>query len=112
LIDIESDSILKLKFPTIPLSSIWVSLTEEYPEISKRAVRKLLPFPANCLCVNLEFRDRVKQKQHTETSWKLRQAHTATVAHYTRFQIDMFIKSASSVTQRNLNTIICTVLLI
>ena len=55
MIDIESDSILKWKFATIPLSSVLVSLTEEYPEISKRAVRELLPFPANCLCVNLEF---------------------------------------------------------
>jgi hypothetical protein len=45
LIDIASDSVLKQKFPTISLSSFWASLTEEYPEISRCAVRKLLPFP-------------------------------------------------------------------
>ena len=49
MIDIDSDSILKQKFPSIPLSSFWVILTEEYPEISKGAIMELLLFPAVCL---------------------------------------------------------------
>jgi hypothetical protein len=50
LIDIARDSVWKQKFPTISLSSFWASKTEEYPEISRRAVRKLLPFPTTYLC--------------------------------------------------------------
>jgi hypothetical protein len=50
LTDIASDSVLKQKFPTISLSRSWASLTEEYPEILRCAVRKLLPFPTTCLC--------------------------------------------------------------
>ena len=41
-----SDSVLKQNLPTIYLSRFWASLTKEYLEISKRAVRKLLPFRA------------------------------------------------------------------
>jgi hypothetical protein len=50
LTDIASDSVLKQKSPTVSLSSFWASLTEEYPEISRRAVRKLLTFPTTYLC--------------------------------------------------------------
>lgn len=50
LIDIFSDSTLKQKFPTTLLSSFWTSLIEEYPEIARRAVKKLLPFATTYLC--------------------------------------------------------------
>jgi hypothetical protein len=49
-IDIASDSALKQKLPTIPLSSLGASLIEKYPEVSKRAAVKLLAFPSICLC--------------------------------------------------------------
>jgi hypothetical protein len=56
LIDIASDSVLKQKFPIISLSIYWVSLTEAYSDISKRALRKLLPLPVTY--VNTDFRNR------------------------------------------------------
>jgi hypothetical protein len=43
LIDIVSDSVMKQTLLNISLSRFPASLTEEYPEISKRVVGKLLP---------------------------------------------------------------------
>jgi hypothetical protein len=50
LINIASDSVLKQMFPTTPLSSFRAILTEDYTEISKNAVKNLLPFPTTYLC--------------------------------------------------------------
>jgi len=46
---IANDSVLKQNFLTICVPSFWTILTEEYPEIWKCAVRKLLLFPTTCL---------------------------------------------------------------
>jgi hypothetical protein len=43
----------------------------------------------------------VWQKLNTEISWILRQISDTSVTHYTRFKIDVFMKTASSVTLRN-----------
>jgi hypothetical protein len=50
LIDITSDTSLKQKFSELSLVEFWCSsLLQEYPQVSKRAVLKLLPFPTTYL---------------------------------------------------------------
>ena len=43
-IEITSDTQLKAKFEEVSLDVFWGNLSDEYPEISKRAVRVLLSF--------------------------------------------------------------------
>lgn len=50
LIDISSNRSLKEKFHQKPLINFWSSLLQEYPEISERAVKILLPFATTYLC--------------------------------------------------------------
>ena len=50
LSDLSSDSGLKLKFRQEPLSSFWTFLSNEYPSLSQRAVKFLLPFSTTYLC--------------------------------------------------------------
>ena len=49
-IEITSDTQLKAKFEEVPLDVFWGNLRDEYPEISKRAERVLLPFATTYLC--------------------------------------------------------------
>jgi hypothetical protein len=60
---IACDSVSKQKFPTISLTSLWASWTEEYPEISEHVVGILLPFTDTYLCEN--SRDRLWQRLNT-----------------------------------------------
>lgn len=50
LIDISSDSTLKMTFSSGTLSQFWNSVAKEYPELSKKAVRVILPFATSYLC--------------------------------------------------------------
>lgn len=50
LIDINTDSTLKQKFSCTNILSFWAQLAEEYPDVSNRAVKKLLPFSTTYLC--------------------------------------------------------------
>jgi hypothetical protein len=47
--DITSDTSLKKKFSELPLVEFWRSLLQEYPQVSKCAMLKLLPFPTTYL---------------------------------------------------------------
>ncbi|KAE8277954.1 Zinc finger MYM-type protein 6 [Larimichthys crocea] len=44
LIEMTSDSALRLRFPTIPLSQFWLEVEKQYPLIGQKAVGILLPF--------------------------------------------------------------------
>lgn len=50
LITISFNSSLKEFFPTVSLSAFWGSLYKSYPNISNKALRKLLPFVTTYLC--------------------------------------------------------------
>lgn len=50
LIDIASDSTLKDKFKKMNINHFWSGIQNEYPEISNRAVKILLPFATTYLC--------------------------------------------------------------
>ena len=50
LIEINSDTQLKAKFYEVPLDVLCENLHEEYPEISKQAIKILLPFATTSIC--------------------------------------------------------------
>jgi hypothetical protein len=50
LIDISSDSTLRTTFPSMSLPGFWSSVKMEYPEISCKAQRVLIPFATSYLC--------------------------------------------------------------
>lgn len=50
LIDISTDSSLKAKFQTQSLCEFWCDLENEFPVISKKALRALIPFASSYLC--------------------------------------------------------------
>ncbi|XP_069063747.1 zinc finger BED domain-containing protein 5-like [Pleurodeles waltl] len=50
LIDISSDSTLKVQFQSLSLLEFWCQTQDEYPVISKIALRVLIPFATSYLC--------------------------------------------------------------
>jgi hypothetical protein len=50
LIDISTDTGLKVTYTNIPLINFWAGLKEEFPHISSVAVTKLLLFPSTYMC--------------------------------------------------------------
>ncbi|CAI6344175.1 unnamed protein product [Macrosiphum euphorbiae] len=54
LIDISSDSSLRMKFSSFSLLEFWSSIKDEYSEISNKALRVLLPFATTTLLPNFE----------------------------------------------------------
>lgn len=50
LIELSCDNILKAKFIKMELSEFWISIQEEYPLLSKKALRTLIPFSTSYLC--------------------------------------------------------------
>ena len=49
-IDLKNDVVHKASFSELKLSTFWISLFSEYPELSTKAVRSLLPFGSSYLC--------------------------------------------------------------
>ena len=49
-IDLSSDSGLKLRFQSSNLFTFWISIREEYPEVSCQAVTFVMPFATTYLC--------------------------------------------------------------
>ena len=49
LIDLITDSSLKQKYNELPLNEFWLSLTEEYSNLSKLAIHVLFPFTTTYL---------------------------------------------------------------
>lgn len=50
MICLKSDIVRKTSFSQIELSEFWISLVKEYPELSTKAVKILLPFSTSYLC--------------------------------------------------------------
>lgn len=50
LIELSCDTTLKLKFVSMELSDFWISVKEEYPLLSCKALRILIPFATSYLC--------------------------------------------------------------
>jgi hypothetical protein len=50
LIDLSSDSTFRTRFPSMSLPGFWSSVKREYPEISCKALRVLIPFATSYLC--------------------------------------------------------------
>ncbi len=50
LIELSSDTQLEAKFRTVSLTIFWSDIFDEYPNLSKQAIRILLPFATNYLC--------------------------------------------------------------
>ena len=49
-IDLTCDSSLKRKFNSVNLTNFWISLNDEYPALTKKALRILVPFATSYLC--------------------------------------------------------------
>ncbi|XP_025419883.1 zinc finger BED domain-containing protein 5-like [Sipha flava] len=50
LIDISSDSSLRMQFSSYSLLGFWNNIKDEYPEVSNKALRILIPFATSYLC--------------------------------------------------------------
>ena len=50
LIEISSESNLKSSFDSVSLTVFWCNISDEYPVLSRRAMRVLLPFTTTYLC--------------------------------------------------------------
>ena len=55
LIDLSCDSTLKLKFGSMELFDFWISVKGEYPLLSGKALKTLIPFEPP-ICAKLDFR--------------------------------------------------------
>ena len=50
LIDLKNDSSRRDLFESLPVTKFWLSLASSHPQISKIALKKLLPFNSTWLC--------------------------------------------------------------
>ena len=50
LLEISADQKLKTKFEPIPLSEFYITLEKEHPQVSKEAIKRLIPFATTYLC--------------------------------------------------------------
>ena len=50
LIDLSSDQSLKMVFHTTPVPTFWISINGEYPLLSEKAMKVLLPFSTSYMC--------------------------------------------------------------
>ena len=49
-LELHSSQTAKTKFSSSSLIEFWCSMLEEYPELTKRALEPLIPFPTTYLC--------------------------------------------------------------
>ena len=49
-LELQSSPAAKTKFSSSPLIEFWCSMLQEYPELAKRALEVLIPFPTTYLC--------------------------------------------------------------
>ena len=51
LLEIANDGGLKSMFETTSnIHTVWIKVKVEYPDISTKTLKSLLPFPTSCLC--------------------------------------------------------------
>ena len=72
LASLSSDRGLKLKYAKLPLDAFWIAVMEEYPTLSKNAIKVLLNFSTSYLCelgfpyinnIRCKKRERLKNKE-------------------------------------------------
>ena len=49
-LELQSSQAAKIKFSSSSLIEFWCSMLQEYPELAKRALEALIPFPTTYLC--------------------------------------------------------------
>lgn len=77
LVDLSCDSALKLAFSQKHLTNFWLHVASEYPELSNRAVRFLMPFPTTYLCETgfsalVALKTKYRNKLNVEPDLRLR----------------------------------------
>lgn len=50
LIELTSDRALKEELSNLTLPTFWSKMSKEYPKLSEKAIKRLLPFPSTYLC--------------------------------------------------------------
>ena len=64
LASLSSDRGLKLKYAQLPLATFWISVMEEYPTLSKKAIEVLLQFSTSYLCeLGFSYLSNIKNKK-------------------------------------------------
>ena len=64
LASLSSDRGLKLKYAQLPLDTFWISVMEEYPTLSKKAIEVLLQFSTSYLCeLGFSYLNNIKTKK-------------------------------------------------
>ena len=64
LASLSSDRGLKLKYAQLPLDTFWISVMEEYPTLSKKAIKVLLQFSTSYLCeLGFSYLSNIKNKK-------------------------------------------------
>jgi len=64
LASLSSDRGLKLKYAQLPLDAFWISVMEEYPTLSKKAIKVLLQFSTSYLCeLGFSYLNNIKNKK-------------------------------------------------
>lgn len=85
LIHIVSDFTLKQSFENLPPSEFWCRIKKEYPQLSERALKILLPFPTTHICVSaFSLYAATKIKDCNRLNAKADMANT-TVFHQARY---------------------------
>ena len=68
-LELQSSQAAKIEFSSSSLIEFWYSMLQEYPELTKRALETLIPFPTTYLCeatmsalvnINTTYRNRLK----------------------------------------------------
>ena len=49
-LDLTCDNFLKRKFNLVNLTNFWISLNDEYPALTKKALQMVIPFATSYLC--------------------------------------------------------------
>ena len=70
LVELSEDSALKLKYQEVDLTSFWIHSSKEYPLLSERATKFLLPFTSTYLCES-GFSTATVTKTKTRNSLKM-----------------------------------------
>ena len=71
LIDISTNYELKVKFKESELSTFWINLLEDCPEIAAQALKFLMRFPTTYLCEKTKYKAKYRNRLNAENGMKL-----------------------------------------
>ena len=80
-IDMKNDSSSQDVFEAFPVTDFWLRMASSYPEISKNALKKLLPFSSTWLCesaFSTHLNVKTKQRNRLEVEQDIRCALSST----------------------------------